>query len=261
MVLSLFIFPTSVLCVSVIPLLYWLSMKAHIAPLNAIVFLSVWLSWSWLLTLPLHLFFSIDMRTTFILFYFPIFLALYRKDYETHTFFSSIAVRYSIDPPLMFVSWLIHCFGGRLLEPFISEIDDNILISSLPYFSDIPLLIEKYHVGAVVNMCAEYSGPNYPESIVQLRLPTVDHSSPSIEHLVTGVNFIEDCVKKGKRVLIHCKGGRSRSVIMAICYFLKIKSFPDLESLILHIKSKRNVVSTSTIQYSVVKQFQNLCLS
>lgn len=68
---------------------------------------------------------------------------------------------------------------SRLLTPFITEMDDNILISSLPFNSDIDTL-KKHKVGAVVNMCIEYSGPNYPDTIVQLRLPTGITVLPSI---------------------------------------------------------------------------------
>jgi hypothetical protein len=67
---------------------------------------------------------------------------------------------------------LLH-FHSRLslLTPFITEFDDEIIISSMPFNSDIATL-QELGVGAVVNMCREYAGPNYPPDIVQLRLPT-----------------------------------------------------------------------------------------
>lgn len=68
-------------------------------------------------------------------------------------------------------SFLFKFLSFRLLTPFITEMDENILISSLPFNSDLETL-KMHNVGAVVNMCIEYAGPNYPESIVQLRLPT-----------------------------------------------------------------------------------------
>jgi hypothetical protein len=63
-------------------------------------------------------------------------------------------------------------FSSRsLLTPFVTEFDDEIIISSLPFNSDIPEL-QRLGVCAVVNMCREYAGPDYPADIVQLRLPT-----------------------------------------------------------------------------------------
>ncbi len=55
-------------------------------------------------------------------------------------------------------------------------------VGSLPLPSDVVALAEEFNVGAVVNMCIEYSGPvqHYEEKgIQQLRLPTVDTCSPS----------------------------------------------------------------------------------
>lgn len=44
----------------------------------------------------------------------------------------------------------------------------------------------------------------------QLRLPTVDTTSPSLESVMLGVSFIRDFMDDNpdKRVFIHCKGAR-----------------------------------------------------
>lgn len=53
-----------------------------------------------------------------------------------------------------------------------------------------------------------------------LHLPTIDDDAPSIEHLDRGVAFIEETVKAGGKVYIHCGAGVGRAPSMAAAYLM-----------------------------------------
>jgi predicted protein tyrosine phosphatase len=53
-----------------------------------------------------------------------------------------------------------------------------------------------------------------------LYLPTVDDAAPSIAHLEEGVRFIDDVIRGGGKVYIHCGAGVGRAPTMAAAYLL-----------------------------------------
>eukprot|EP00602_Paraphysomonas_sp_CaronLab_P010770 CAMPEP_0185039224 /NCGR_PEP_ID=MMETSP1103-20130426/35854_1 /TAXON_ID=36769 /ORGANISM="Paraphysomonas bandaiensis, Strain Caron Lab Isolate" /LENGTH=160 /DNA_ID=CAMNT_0027578027 /DNA_START=271 /DNA_END=753 /DNA_ORIENTATION=- len=150
--------------------------------------------------------------------------------------------------------------GRRALEPFYSEITDNVSLGSIPLASDVPVLLER-GVRSVVNMCWEYSGPKelYSASdIVQLHLPTMDIWEPDITDTIRAVRFMQEFIKKNpqSRVFVHCKGGRGRAVTVALC-FLIAEGLPEKEAFAL-IKSKRCVAAEAVLHSHVVHKFIEL---
>ena len=60
--------------------------------------------------------------------------------------------------------------------------------------------------------------------VKQLRLPTVDFdNAPSIPQIKKGLEFIEHFIEKGESVYVHCKAGRGRSVVLVMCYLIKVR--------------------------------------
>lgn len=53
-----------------------------------------------------------------------------------------------------------------------------------------------------------------------LRLPTIDHSVPTLAQLRMGAAFIDEAVRAGKTVLIHCHAGVGRSALLCACYLV-----------------------------------------
>lgn len=53
-----------------------------------------------------------------------------------------------------------------------------------------------------------------------LRLPTIDHSVPTLAQLRMGAAFIDEAVRSGKMVLIHCHAGVGRSALLCACYLI-----------------------------------------
>ena len=154
--------------------------------------------------------------------------ALARPKRAIPSFVETAIVRTFWDPPLMIMVFIHNMFGSRFLHDgkgnFASEIDDEIVMSSMPLTADVDEMVA-LNVKSVINMQGEWGGPStaYAQNgIKQLRLPTLDTNEPSYKDLVTGIKFIRKRMKEapGSKVLIHCKGGRGRASAMTAAYLL-----------------------------------------
>lgn len=102
-------------------------------------------------------------------------------------------------------------------------VDEDVLIGAVPTRGDLRELREM-QVGAIVNMCEEFSGFESDLralDIRQLYLPTLDYHSPSAQRLQEGVDFIERQIGEGRKVYVHCKAGRGRSATLVLCYLIR----------------------------------------
>ena len=85
-------------------------------------------------------------------------------------------------------------------------------------------LYHRCQVRSVINLCAEYAGPQKAYQrlgIPSLRLPTIDHCIPSIEHLRKGVEWIYRQQEHGDgTTYVHCRAGHGRSAAVVYCYLL-----------------------------------------
>ncbi len=77
-------------------------------------------------------------------------------------------------------------------------------------------------ITAIVNMRLHsiHTGTKVFPDVTVLHLPTVDWTPPSIENLKKGVAFIDEEIKGGGRVYIHCKYGKGRGPSMVIAYLI-----------------------------------------
>ena len=77
-------------------------------------------------------------------------------------------------------------------------------------------------VTAIVNMRThnDYSDAEH-EGIKYLHLPTVDNTPPPLEVLIKGADFIDNEIKNGGSVYVHCRQGLGRGPTMAMAYLIK----------------------------------------
>ena len=93
-------------------------------------------------------------------------------------------------------------------------------------------------VTAIVNMRThnDYNDAAH-EGIKYLHLPTVDNTPPPIEVLLQGAKFIDDEIKNGGSVYVHCRQGLGRGPTMALAYLIKIgMTYDDAYSLIKNVR-------------------------
>jgi Dual specificity phosphatase, catalytic domain len=143
-------------------------------------------------------------------------------------------------PTLFFNIVLCKVFG---LRNWYDRIDEYVILGALPRKQDVPGL-KKIGVRAVLNICEEYSGPEEAfaaAGIEQVRLPTIDYTSPSLTTVRQGVSFIEKCVARGDLVYVHCKAGRGRSATIVLCWLLKAKKITQNEAMNLLLERRPHV--------------------
>src|SRR5438270_3603047 len=80
-----------------------------------------------------------------------------------------------------------------------------------------------------------------------LHLPTTDQLAPPRAWLDRGVEFAQQHIKRGNRVLIHCQGGIGRSALLALCV-LVAEGHEPLAALSWS-KGRRELISPSHAQY------------
>jgi dual specificity MAP kinase phosphatase len=86
-----------------------------------------------------------------------------------------------------------------------------------------------------------------------LRLPTIDHSVPTVAQLRMGAAFIDEAVRAGKAVLIHCHAGIGRSALLCTCYL--VYTGMSVEEAWQTVKTKRTVAYLNAKQQAMLEEF------
>jgi len=184
--------------------------------------------------------------------------------------FTWIVTRVLRDPPALIAGYLLDqgmnsCFGTPPWPyfhdgsgGFVSVINGSICMGGRPLAQHVPLL-QQHEVHSVINMTCELAGPQSAYNaagIVQLRLPTLDNTAPSVEDLRRGVAFartrLNECC--GGRVYVHCKGGRGRAAVMVLCCLIAMESL-EPEAAFAVMKKQRPVVEKVILTYGCVHAF------
>jgi len=78
-------------------------------------------------------------------------------------------------------------------------------------------------ITAIVNMRLYNTyGEAAHEGIKYLHLPTVDNTAPPLEVLIKGADFIDEEIKNGGIVYVHCRQGLGRGPSIAMAYLIKL---------------------------------------
>ncbi|MFO7907497.1 MAG: dual specificity protein phosphatase family protein [Planctomycetota bacterium] len=130
------------------------------------------------------------------------------------------------------------------LRRWWDEIDPRVTMGAFPFWFDVPHMA-RAGIGGVVNTCEEYAGPvsAYRQAgIEQLRIPTVDFTSPTLEDVERGVAFMQRQIAQGRGVYVHCKAGRARSGTVVLCYLISAKGMTpeQAQQRILHRRPHAN---------------------
>ena len=123
-------------------------------------------------------------------------------------------------------------FLARVLRRrrWYDRIDPLVIIGAYPFARDVKSLYGD-GVRGVVNTCREYDGPvdQYREvGIEQFHMPTVDFTHPIVDDVDRAVEFIDDFVRRGETVYVHCKAGRARSATVVLAWLVRHRGMtPD----------------------------------
>lgn len=112
-----------------------------------------------------------------------------------------------------------HVYGIPIIKR--SQITANLFLGSQYNLIGLKKL-KAMGITAIVNMRMHsvYSKSVF-EGIKYLHLPTIDNTPPTLEDLEKGATFMDDEIKKGGVVYVHCRQGLGRGPTMAMAYLLK----------------------------------------
>jgi dual specificity MAP kinase phosphatase len=111
-------------------------------------------------------------------------------------------------------------------------------------------------VSVVVSLQAERHdedafGARQPDGY--LRLPTIDHSVPTMAQLRMGAAFVDEAVRAGKTVLIHCHAGIGRSALLCTCYL--VYAGMEVEQAWQTVKTGRTRAFLNARQHALLEAF------
>lgn len=86
-----------------------------------------------------------------------------------------------------------------------------------------------------------------------LWLPTEDHQAPSLTALKMGVAYIEQVLRHGGQVYVHCKNGHGRSPTLVAAWLMSRGK--TITQALAVIKRKRPEVHLESVQIERLKQF------
>jgi len=93
------------------------------------------------------------------------------------------------------------------------------------------------------------------EGIKYLHLPTIDNTPPPLDVLIKGADFIDNEIKKGGIVYVHCRQGLGRGPTMAMAYLEKTGlTFKDAYAM---IKKVRKFINPRPGQIEKLKELES----
>ena len=108
-----------------------------------------------------------------------------------------------------------------------NQVDDSLYIGDLFAISD-PLI--RRSIGTIISMIKVQQTTMIPRHVIHIEMPIDDSMDQSLREVAPlAYKHIMNSVKEGRRVLVHCHAGKSRSAAIVIYYLMNRygKSFED----------------------------------
>ena len=139
-----------------------------------------------------------------------------------------------------------------------SKITDQIYLGSDLCKGGVCLIhgheFKKLGVNVEINLSLE--GNELPPKDIEtyIWLPVVDGYAPSMSQLGIGTSAMNEAIKNGKVVYIHCTNGHGRSPSLIISYLIRYggKTYEDAHTL---VKEKRPEIHIEELQRSAIEEF------
>lgn len=134
---------------------------------------------------------------------------------------------------------LVNKYWGNYFE--INEIIENLYISDFSSACDKNKL-KSFGITHIVTVIAGVD-KMYPDDFEYYTIDICDRNYVDIQNYFDECSdFIDDALKNGGRVLVHCKCGISRSATMIAAYLISKKKYTSEKAINL-MKEKRNCVN------------------
>jgi atypical dual specificity phosphatase len=147
------------------------------------------------------------------------------------------------------------------------EIEKNIYLGALPLKKHETELFENLKIDAILSVLEEeemrfstffvssYDTKKLRKLNINHKLISTEDLRPiSLEQLNEAADFIYEVVSNNKKIYIHCKAGKSRSVLSLCSYYIKYKNMTVLEAFN-KIARKRSSVFLFKSQFKCIQDY------
>ncbi len=141
--------------------------------------------------------------------------------------------------------------------PAIQKIDDDLFLACRLGSKDIEPM-KRDGVTAILDVTAEFDGLDwtaYKLDLAYLNIPVLDHTSPTEDQLHTAINWIDQQIRDGRKVVVHCALGRGRSVLTMAAYLL---ARDDTLSVIDALNKIQSIRSTARLNKRQLKSLRKI---
>jgi protein-tyrosine phosphatase len=159
--------------------------------------------------------------------------------------------------PFVIFLWFFSRLNDQLtrfvLTPFV-RITPHLMVGPQLSRRGWLYLAHKFGVNSIVNLRVEADDRERGiDAEHYLWLPTIDHTSPTVEQLQKAADFIAARIDAGEKVYIHCAAGVGRAPMTAAAYL--ISQGYDVDEALRLIRARRPFVNQSSNQHTRLQQF------
>lgn len=177
-------------------------------------------------------------------------------------FFRLLGVRLATQGVKATLQWMFNVFNRLVLDhPIRSQCEVTPQLFVGPQFKQRGWKrLQRWGITAVVNLRRERDDLSLGVEIPHyLYLPTTDDDAPALEDLARGVAFIEEQIRGGGKVYIHCGAGVGRAPTMAAAYLIAGGDTP--EQAMVRIRRVRRFIRPTHGQIEQLQRFYELRLN
>lgn len=140
-----------------------------------------------------------------------------------------------------------------------SVITDNIFLGSDLCKAGVCLIhgdeFKKLDVFVEINLSQERNELPPKDIEGYVWLPVVDGHAPNTHQLDIGTAIINEAVKNGRKVYVHCTNGHGRSPTLIAAYLVRYKNMSVEDSMQL-LKEKRPEIHIEDVQIKALEEFK-----
>ena len=161
--------------------------------------------------------------------------------------------------PFLLGSWLYNEYARRTDKvPPLQKIEESLFLGCRMSTQHVDLL-NANDIGAILDVTAEFDGLDwtaYQEDFAYLNIPVLDHTSPTTEQLLHAINWLDQKIADGQKVVVHCALGRGRSVLVVAAYLLAKHPSLTIDEAMANIQSIRTTARLNKRQRSALAKIQ-----